>query len=154
MTGGREPLSRPSSRHGEAHHLSLLSLSLGFARAASEIAKAGNRALNEGGNASWAGAGGKAPPVGCPPALDAMPADSVRVRGLSQKKLARRSRPQGLRDRARHQSRSLLGALRGVPAEVGVEETRSGIDQGGNLLPLCLCRGCVSQNINRKDREV
>ncbi len=55
--------------------LSLLSLSLGFARAASEIAKAGNRTLNEGGDGSWVGAGGTVAPVGflglhsmpCPP---------------------------------------------------------------------------------------
>ena len=29
----------------------------------------------------------------------------------------------------------LLGALRGAPAEVGVEETQSGFDQGGSFLP-------------------
>jgi hypothetical protein len=61
MTGGREPLSRPSSRHGEARHpLTLYLLMLRVARAASEIAKAGDRTLKRGGGRYLTRAGGKA----------------------------------------------------------------------------------------------
>lgn len=67
MTGGREPLSRPSSRHGEARHpLTLNLLMLGVARAASEIAKARNRTLTGGGGRYLVRVGGKAGPVGFP----------------------------------------------------------------------------------------
>jgi len=67
MTGGREPLSRPSSRHGEARHpLTLISVTLLVARAASENATARKRTLKGGGNQSLARAGGKAGSVGFP----------------------------------------------------------------------------------------
>jgi len=70
MTGGREPLSRPSSRHGEARQpLTLTLLMLRVARAASEIAKASDRTLKRGEGHDLARAGGKAGPVGFPSLL-------------------------------------------------------------------------------------
>ena len=53
MTGGREPLSRPSSRHGEARRpLTLTCPCCNVARAASEIANTKDRTLNGGGDNS------------------------------------------------------------------------------------------------------
>lgn len=67
MTGGREPFSRPSSRHGEARHpLTLSLLMLGVARAASEIAMTGDRTLKRGDGRYLARAGGKAGHVDVP----------------------------------------------------------------------------------------
>ena len=70
MTGGREPFSRPSSRHGEARYpLTLTLLMLRVARAASEIAKTRDRTLKGGGCHDVARAGGKAGLVGFPSLL-------------------------------------------------------------------------------------
>ncbi len=95
MTAGREPLSRPSIRHGEARQTFTLPLTLATARAASEIAKARNCTLKEAEHRVIARAGGKAGPVGfpelrfvsCPPVQSACGA-------LVVKRRARRSAPE------------------------------------------------------------
>lgn len=86
MTGGREPLSRPSSRHGEARHpLTLTPLMLRVARAASEITKTRNRTLMGGGHRYLARARGKAGLVGFPGLhMYNWPPEAECVRGLLQ----------------------------------------------------------------------
>ncbi len=137
MTAGREPLSRPSSRHGEARQTLTLPLNA-YNRASGQRNRQSKKLHPERGGASRHRSrrrkGGA-----CrlsQPALRFMSAGSECVRGPC----GETPRPQECAGTAHGTERVAspaprFGALWGVPAEVGVKKTHSGFDQGGNLLP-------------------
>ena len=117
MTGGREPLSRPSSRHGEARHpLTLTCPCCYVARATSEIANTKDRTLKGGGDYS---------PCPCrrkggacrlsSPAHETVTAGSECVRGH----LCQNAAPSGARRRrARKSATSAPLIIRGVVGRI------------------------------------
>jgi len=147
MTGGREPLSRPSSRHGEARHpLTLNLLMLRVARAASDCQ--GKRPHPDG--RRWS--------LPCPcrrkggacrlsePALHTWPPEPECVRGLLVERRARRSAP--VRRAGPSASPAPLrfpGVLRGAPRRWGRRKRHGGSGSGEDL-PLSAAIGAVGQS--------
>lgn len=152
MTGGREPLSRPSSRHGEARHPLTLTFSwLPLHERPARLPVPRNRTLKGGGNryrCSCRRKGGA-----CRLSLSAretMTADSECLRGQFYSKL----RPQEQVRRASGTERvispaPLLGALRGVPAEAGNVQTACGLHAGRKPPPFYSIVECASQDIKQ-----